>query len=124
MKPWGPMDWLFPKLHLSSPVVVGCISAERRSVAVPSALHTWGAREISLLRVDDGDDRYAKRIEAKIAENLQELRRTTVSREEDAQLFASDEDIADTLGDWLAGVVVVLSLSSTLAVFQSDSFFL
>ena len=124
MKPWGPLPWLLGKLPTERLVVLGCLGAEDRSIAVPRALRKEGGAVNGVLRVDDGPSRYADRVEFKIAKNRERLRRAGIRDERVVDLMADDDAIAEGYRSFVDGQGKSVSLVLDISCIPKRFFFL
>ena len=103
MKPWGPLEWLLGKVPIGQALVVGCVAAEDRCVAVLRAFRQKGALVNGMLRIQDGPSEFRERVEAKTDANREILRRVGVGEERRVDLMADDAAIAHVFGEILDG---------------------
>lgn len=121
MKPWGPLQWLLQKLPTGPLVVVGCLGAEERSVAVAQCLHEKGVRRLGVLEIrdtpQDAPDEYRERTERKIEANRRKFAAVDVTEEIRLDLLARDEQIVSAfgtlVGDLQGDATVILDISCT-----------
>lgn len=120
MRPWGPIEWLLPKLPRRGNVVrfLGCLASEERCLATPLLAHSAGAGSLVLIRVDDPPSRYSKVITTRIRQRQALLKaRGLQPAIEGLSLFAPDQAIADVFessfcGDLAAKVTLWLDITS------------
>ena len=123
-KPWGPLDWLLPKLGICGPVVVGCLAAERRSIDVPRRLYREGASRVSLLHVQDEPSRYTEQTSRKLEENRGLLARVKLDEELTAALLAPDEKIVAAFDAMCSSAGQDFDLVLDISCFPKRFFFL
>ena len=92
------MDWLLDRLATGALVVIGCIGAEERGVAVPELVRRRVVERVAMFRVRDSESHYDTRIAEKVASNRARLESAGVIDEVELGLFARDEEIAE--GFW------------------------
>ena len=103
MRPWGPIDWLLPKLPRSERKLhlLGCISSEERCQAIPLLASNKNAQSIILLRINDPPSRYSDQIAKKIRDIVSNMHASGLIdfRQVNIELFVQDELIAKCLTD-------------------------
>ena len=65
IKPWGPIDWLFPKIDVKEWNLIACASFEARSTAVAEwcVAHHVLPKKTLLFRIRDPQNRFTEEIE-------------------------------------------------------------
>jgi hypothetical protein len=107
MRPWGPLQWLSPKLPRESlPVVfLCCVGSEERCVASPRLRRETGpATDFMLFTVQDPPSRYSARIGEKTAENLEKLGEAgiNIAERKSLRLLDSGQATEDLLAETLS----------------------
>lgn len=112
MEPWGQLEWLVPKLldRANTPVkLIGCISPEDRSTAVPTKLEF---SEGLLLVVEDAPSRYSAKAARKVANNRRLLEGANVTFRS-LSLFAPPADLESALAKFLRDPECLLVIDMT-----------
>lgn len=123
-KPWGPLEWLLGGLGLARPVVVGCLSAEERSVSVPLQLHAERVTRTWMLRVEDEPSKYSEQIEERVEQHRKLLNTAKPEYSETTMLLAPHEQIVRAFETALDGTGSTVDLVLDISCLPKRYFFL
>lgn len=128
MRAWGTLEWLVGKLPRDGgPMcVLGALSSEERCIAVPSISRDFLPHRVQLLKIVDPPSRYSARIEQRVEQNYEAMRKHLGGALEfpvEHFLFEGDELIATAL-DFLDSLSAASSLWLDVTCLPKRFFFL